>query len=214
MPPAARLGDTTSHGTPLTPGLGCLTVLIGFQPAWRALPSGMGSAVESISNTMQSFMARPQMTPPDATASLVQISQTLIQGAATAASFGAVGAAATAGTAVAAMNVANVGLTTVWTAASVVPGGQPAANIAYTEGIKLAAASAAIAVMASLFGISDMHVCPIPVPIPPHGPGFVTRGSSTVKIGNLPAARVGDQVYEACGGPDPIAMGAMQVMIG
>lgn len=33
--PAARLGDTTSHGTPLAPGPGCLTVLIGGQPAWR-----------------------------------------------------------------------------------------------------------------------------------------------------------------------------------
>ena len=33
--PAARLGDTTSHGTPLGPGPGCLTVLIGSQPAWR-----------------------------------------------------------------------------------------------------------------------------------------------------------------------------------
>ena len=34
--PAARLGDTTSHGTPLGPGPGCLTVVIGGQPAWRA----------------------------------------------------------------------------------------------------------------------------------------------------------------------------------
>jgi uncharacterized Zn-binding protein involved in type VI secretion len=34
--PAARLGDTTSHGTPLGPGPGCLTVTIGGQPAWRA----------------------------------------------------------------------------------------------------------------------------------------------------------------------------------
>jgi uncharacterized Zn-binding protein involved in type VI secretion len=33
--PAARLGDTTKHGTPLGPGPGCLTVLIGGQPAWR-----------------------------------------------------------------------------------------------------------------------------------------------------------------------------------
>jgi len=33
--PAARLGDLTSHGTPLGPGIGCLTVLIGGQPAWR-----------------------------------------------------------------------------------------------------------------------------------------------------------------------------------
>jgi uncharacterized Zn-binding protein involved in type VI secretion len=34
--PAARLGDSTSHGTPLGPGPGCPTVLIGSQPAWRA----------------------------------------------------------------------------------------------------------------------------------------------------------------------------------
>jgi uncharacterized Zn-binding protein involved in type VI secretion len=33
--PAARVGDTTSHGTPLAPGPGCPTVLIGGQPAWR-----------------------------------------------------------------------------------------------------------------------------------------------------------------------------------
>jgi len=34
--PAARFGDLTSHGTPLGPGPGCTTVLIGGQPAWRA----------------------------------------------------------------------------------------------------------------------------------------------------------------------------------
>lgn len=34
--PAARVGDTTSHGTPLGPGPGCTTVLIGSMPAWRA----------------------------------------------------------------------------------------------------------------------------------------------------------------------------------
>jgi uncharacterized Zn-binding protein involved in type VI secretion len=33
--PAARLGDTTSHGTPLGPGPGCPTVLIGGLPAAR-----------------------------------------------------------------------------------------------------------------------------------------------------------------------------------
>lgn len=35
--PAARFGDTTSHGTPLSPGPGCLTVTIAGQPAWRAV---------------------------------------------------------------------------------------------------------------------------------------------------------------------------------
>ena len=34
--PAARVGDTTSHGTPLGPGPGMPTVLIGKRPAWRA----------------------------------------------------------------------------------------------------------------------------------------------------------------------------------
>lgn len=34
---AARVGDQTSHGTPLGPGPGCPNVLIGSQPAWRAL---------------------------------------------------------------------------------------------------------------------------------------------------------------------------------
>jgi hypothetical protein len=39
MPPAARVGDLTAHGTPLTPSTppgGSLNVLIGGQPAWRA----------------------------------------------------------------------------------------------------------------------------------------------------------------------------------
>lgn len=36
MPPAARLGDPTSHGTPLSPGPGSANVLIGGKPAWRA----------------------------------------------------------------------------------------------------------------------------------------------------------------------------------
>jgi uncharacterized Zn-binding protein involved in type VI secretion len=34
--PAARLSDLTSHGTPLSPGPGFATVLIGGLPAWRA----------------------------------------------------------------------------------------------------------------------------------------------------------------------------------
>lgn len=36
MPPAARVGDLTSHGTPLAPGPGSVNVLIGGMPAWRA----------------------------------------------------------------------------------------------------------------------------------------------------------------------------------
>ena len=36
MPPAARLGDETEHGSPLSPGSGSPNVLIGGMPAWRA----------------------------------------------------------------------------------------------------------------------------------------------------------------------------------
>ena len=36
MPMAARVGDMTSHGTPLGPGPGSPNVLIGGMPAWRA----------------------------------------------------------------------------------------------------------------------------------------------------------------------------------
>ncbi|AGB14785.1 hypothetical protein Halru_0133 [Halovivax ruber XH-70] len=36
MKPAARLGDQTAHGTPLT-GTASPNVLIGKKPAWRAL---------------------------------------------------------------------------------------------------------------------------------------------------------------------------------
>jgi uncharacterized Zn-binding protein involved in type VI secretion len=36
MPPAARTGDMTAHGTPLAPGPGSSNVMIGGMPAWRA----------------------------------------------------------------------------------------------------------------------------------------------------------------------------------
>ena len=36
MPLAARVGDLTGHGTPLSPGPGSTNVLIGGMPAWRA----------------------------------------------------------------------------------------------------------------------------------------------------------------------------------
>lgn len=35
MPPAARVTDITSHGTPLSPGTGSPDVLIEGLPAWR-----------------------------------------------------------------------------------------------------------------------------------------------------------------------------------
>jgi len=214
MPLAARINDLTGHGNPLSPGPGSLTVLIGSMPAWRAVPSSVGGAIDSISNAMNSFMQKPAMTPADAAADLAQISQALMEGGAQAASAGAPAAAGAAGASLVAVNATNATLTATWTTASAAPGGQPAANQAYTEGIKAAAATAASSVMAAMAGLADMHICPIPVPIPPHGPGFVTKGSSSVLIDNLPACRQNDQVMEACGGGDPIVMGCPTVDIG
>lgn len=94
---AARVGDSTSHGTPLAPGPGCATVLIGGKPAWRAG--------------------------------------------------------------------------------------------------------------------SDTHVCPLSDGPKPHVGGVVAMGSTSVMIGGLPAARMGDQVVEA-GAPNAIAVGEPTVLIG
>jgi uncharacterized Zn-binding protein involved in type VI secretion len=60
---------------------------------------------------------------------------------------------------------------------------------------------------------SDTHVCPLVDGVKPHVGGVVSVGSMTVMIGGLPAARQGDMVVEA-GAPNPIALGAMTVMIG
>jgi uncharacterized Zn-binding protein involved in type VI secretion len=95
--PAARLGDSTSHGTPLAPGPGCLTVLIAGQPAWRVA--------------------------------------------------------------------------------------------------------------------GDFHACPLFNGLQPHVGGVVVKGSTSVLIGGLPAARLGDQIVEA-GGPNAIVQGAATVLIG
>lgn len=60
---------------------------------------------------------------------------------------------------------------------------------------------------------ADFHVCPLSDGPKPHVGGVVAVGSLTVMIGGLPAARVGDLIVEV-GPPDPIASGAMDVLIG
>lgn len=60
---------------------------------------------------------------------------------------------------------------------------------------------------------SDMHTCPLVDVLKPHVGGVIPVGSKTVFINNLPAARVGDLIVEV-GAPNPIAMGAPNVIIG
>jgi uncharacterized Zn-binding protein involved in type VI secretion len=63
--------------------------------------------------------------------------------------------------------------------------------------------------------ISDMHVCPKVEPGPvPHVGGPTSSGESTVIIGGMPAARVGDSLVCFGGPPDSIAQGEPTVIIG
>lgn len=62
--------------------------------------------------------------------------------------------------------------------------------------------------------ITDMHTCPMVTGVVPHvGGPILPPGAPTVLIGNLPAARVGDQCT-CVGPPDVIAAGSATVLIG
>lgn len=63
-------------------------------------------------------------------------------------------------------------------------------------------------------GMVDIHICATPLPVPPHGPGVVVDGSTTVMINGLPACRMGDTIVEALGPPNKIAGGCTTVIIG
>ncbi|WP_130733217.1 PAAR domain-containing protein [Flavobacterium sp. J27] len=62
--------------------------------------------------------------------------------------------------------------------------------------------------------ITDMHVCSMVTGTVPHvGGPIMPAGESTVLIGGLPAARVGDMAI-CTGPPDTIAAGSGTVLIG
>lgn len=88
--------------------------------------------------------------------------------------------------------------------------GAPAALAAMTASMNAMTAGAA----APSGGVPDMHACPIPTPVPPHGPGLVIDGSQTVLVNGLPLCRQGDPVLEALGGPDKIAIGEATASVG
>ncbi|MEC4806327.1 MAG: PAAR domain-containing protein [Jaaginema sp. PMC 1079.18] len=91
--------------------------------------------------------------------------------------------------------------------------GYPAAKAA-EETAKATAAATMGSTISSLGGISDIHTCATPLPIPPHGPGVVINGSAKVLINNLPAARQGDTILEAVGPANKITGGCFTVLIG
>lgn len=179
MSAAARVGDTTSHGTPLV-GTGCPTVLIGGRPAWRSVvPASGGGAASSAVAAFQSAQSAARQA------------------------------------------IEAAKLATVAAFASGVPGAGPAAKAAEealkaaTAAAMSAAATAAAASIAAAAGAPpDVTTCPVPLPIPPHGPGMVTAGSTTVFIGGYGAARMGDPIVEAIGPPNTIAGGDGRVAVG
>lgn len=91
--------------------------------------------------------------------------------------------------------------------------GLPAAKAA-EELAKTTAATAMGGTISAAAGMADKHICPMPLPVPPHGVGVVIDGSATVMINNLPACRMGDTILEALGPPDKIVKGEMTVIIG
>ncbi|MBE0659634.1 MAG: PAAR domain-containing protein [Bryobacteraceae bacterium] len=92
--------------------------------------------------------------------------------------------------------------------------GAPAAKAAEEAAKATAAATMGSAISGMAGGMSDIHACTTPLPIPPHGPGLVVDGSPTVLINNMPACRQGDTIVEAVGPPNKIAMGCVTVLIG
>ncbi|NNJ11014.1 hypothetical protein EKD04_011790 [Chloroflexales bacterium ZM16-3] len=99
------------------------------------------------------------------------------------------------------------------TAAAAGTPGFPAAK-ASEQALKTAEGLAMGALVMATAGPSDIHTCGMPLPIPPHGPGVVINGSTSVFIEGLPACRVGDTVLEALGPPDTIIAGEQSVIIG
>ena len=94
--------------------------------------------------------------------------------------------------------------------------GTPAgpAALAAEQAAKALALTALSAMINGMAAMSDKHLCTVPSPVPPHGPGVVVDGSKTVIINNMPACRQGDTLIEPLGPPNKIAKGEMTVLIG
>jgi uncharacterized Zn-binding protein involved in type VI secretion len=101
-------------------------------------------------------------------------------------------------------------------AATKAAAGTPGAPAAYAA--EQAAKASVLAAMGSAIsaaaGGADIHMCTVPSPVPPHGPGVVITGSATVLINMLPAARMGDSILEALGPTNKITKGEATVLIG
>lgn len=96
------------------------------------------------------------------------------------------------------------------------PAAQAAEKLAKAaEQTAKASALAALSTMVNSMAMgADIHLCRVPSPSPPHGPGVVVDGSDTVFINGKPACRKGDTVIEPLGPPNKIKDGCPTVFIG
>ncbi len=212
MPEAARKLDVTSHMGPLSDGPASDNVSIGDMPAWRAVPGGLAAGIEAASNAVKGLMDMPLLDPVETPLKLNLINAHLGQAASAAAGKGAPGASAQLTAGFTDLMATNTQETTTYTSGAS-SGAEPAARAAYTPAMKEAIASFASDAVETIAGMTDIHTCPAPGALP-HGPGVVTKGSTSVFINDLPATRKDDQVFEAAGGPDPISAGCPTVFIG
>ena len=91
--------------------------------------------------------------------------------------------------------------------------GQSAAELNEKK-VKLEEAKAMAETILKAAATTDIHLCATFPPLPPHGPGVDIKPSKTVVIRGAPAARQGDEILEAIGPPNFIAMGCPTVLIG
>ena len=101
-------------------------------------------------------------------------------------------------------------------AATMAAAGTPGAPAAYAaeQAAKTAALSALSSAISGAAGMSDIHMCTTPSPVPPHGPGVVIDGSQTVLTNMMPQSRMGDTILEPLGPPNKIVKGQMNVIVG
>ncbi len=212
MPEAARKTDLTTHPGSLAPGPCSPNVNIGDLAAWRAVPGGLGGGIEAASKAVKSMMDAVAWDPVTTPLELETIKAHLADSAGAAGSQGAPGASAAVETGFIKLGATNVQETATYTSAAS-SGAEPAARAAYTLAMKDAVASFASDAVKAIAGMTDTHTCEVPG-VPPHGPGVVTKGSASVFFNDLPATRKDDELFEAAGGSNPIAMGCPTVFIG
>ncbi len=212
MPPAARLTDVTDHGPTLNTGPCSPDVDIGDQPAWRALPEDDWSGIEDATSSMKEMHQMPALTPEMARPYLNDAEEGLEDASELAASHGEPAAAAVTAAAFAELVSQDAMLTAQYRAEEPIDKQMAMEN--YAEGIHDASQIAAALAVEVIGKLADQTVCPQVWIIVPHGPGVITKGSKTVFINDLPASREEDVLYEAIGGPDPVAQREQSVIIG